>query len=57
MFALLLLIYKNKEQQAFKFKYPGQVTPAAQKRPSYEVNEVFWEAVGCIHLGSGYGNL
>jgi len=32
MFALLLLLYRNKEQWAFK--YPGQVTQAAQKRPS-----------------------
>jgi len=30
MFALLLLLYRNKEQLAFK--YTGQVTPAAQKR-------------------------
>jgi hypothetical protein len=32
MFALLLLLYRNKKKQAFK--YPGQVTPAAQKIPS-----------------------
>jgi len=32
MFAPFLLLFKNQEQQAFK--YPGQVTPAAQKRPS-----------------------
>jgi len=22
-----------------------------------DLNELFWEAVGCIHLGSGWGNL
>jgi len=31
MFALLLLLYRNKEQWAFK--YPGQVTPAAREDP------------------------
>jgi len=29
MFALFLLLYRNKEQAV---KYPGQVTPPAQKR-------------------------
>jgi len=29
MFAPLLLLYRNQEQPTFK--YPGQVTPAAQK--------------------------
>jgi len=36
MFALLLLIYRIEEQRAFK--HAGHITPAAQKRPSLEVN-------------------
>jgi len=41
MFALFLLLYRNKEQWAFKFKYPGQVTPTAWKRPSWDVKRHF----------------
>jgi len=32
MFAPRLLLYSTKERRAFQ--YPGQVRPAAQKRPS-----------------------
>jgi len=32
MFVHILFLDRNKEQRAFK--YPGQVTPAARKRPN-----------------------
>ena len=35
MFAPFTLLYRNYEKQTQK--YPGQVTPAAQKRTNYEV--------------------
>ena len=49
MFALLLLLYRTKEQRAVK--YPGQVTPAAQKRPSKEVKNVTFSF--CFTLSDG----